>query len=74
MMMIQAMSHSCSNVTLMTLFDARSALAMIWSSTLIMYLTFTHLSSSHQPSALLFLDITLSIKGDKLQKSALLGN
>ena len=43
--------HSCSNVTLMTLLDARSALATIWSSKSITYLTSTQLSSSHQPSA-----------------------
>ena len=48
---ILASSHSCSNVTLMTLLDARSALATIWSSTSIMYLASTQLSSSHQPSA-----------------------
>ena len=50
---ILASSHSCSNVTLMTLLDARSALATIWSSTSItyMYLTSIQLSSSHQPTA-----------------------
>ena len=50
-LVILASSHSCSNVTLMTLLDARSVLTTIWSSTSITYLTSTQLSSSHQPSA-----------------------